>query len=270
MNTVYRSVWNAVTRTFVAAAETAKRCGKGNNLRRASTVLAIAASVALSGGWAVAGVTNVTFGLGADALGDRATAVGYQSAAVGTSAVAFGPNAQALNQAALALGAYSTASGVNSVAIGTNANAKTTSSVALGAGSVASENYTVSVGGAGVTRRITNVANGIASTDAAYVGQVNAARSAMSTSLDAMGKRVGDVESGVFQREQPNHCKLEGIFRPFRARSAARVTYDSAARSSVTLGGTSETGAVKLKNVADGVASTERRQRRAVTHTSEI
>jgi trimeric autotransporter adhesin len=256
MNTVYRNVWNAVTRTFVAAAETAKRCGKGNNLRRASTVLAIAASVALSGGWAVAGVTNVTFGLGADALGDRATAVGYQSAAVGTSAVAFGPNAQALNQAALALGAYSTASGVNSVAIGTNANAKSTSSVALGAGSVASENYTVSVGGAGVTRRITNVADGIANTDAANVGQVNAARSAMSTSLDAMGKRVGDVESGASSANNRITANSKDI-STLQGQVGSSVTYDSAARSSVTLGGTSATGAVKLKNVADGVASTD-------------
>jgi autotransporter adhesin len=59
----------------------------------------------------------------------------------------------------------------NSVAIGQGAQALATNSVAIGTGTIADQPNTVSLGG----RRLTNIAPGIASNDAATVGQVNQA-----------------------------------------------------------------------------------------------
>ncbi|TCK33733.1 autotransporter adhesin [Paraburkholderia sp. BL8N3] len=261
MNTVYRSVWNAVTRTFVAAAETTKRTGKGRNLRRAATVVAMAAGVVLGGatGEVLAASTNITLGSGADASGEGATAVGYGSDAKGKWAVAFGPRAQALNEAVVALGAYSQATAVNSVALGANANAKAVGSVALGERSVASENYTVSVGNSTQTRRITNVADGIATQDAATMGQLDTTRAQVTnnaTSISGIGTRVGQVESGVAS-VNGRVTTISQDIATIQGQVGNAVVYDSAARKSVTLGAGSATGTVKLKNLADGVANTD-------------
>jgi hypothetical protein len=87
---------------------------------------------------------------------------------------AFGEAATATGVNSIANGFFSTASATNSTAIGANSVASANNSVALGAGSLANQQNTVSVGnaGTGLTRRITNVAPGVASTDAANVGQL--------------------------------------------------------------------------------------------------
>ncbi|UOR16692.1 YadA-like family protein [Qipengyuania aquimaris] len=97
---------------------------------------------------------NQITGLGAD---------GQTASAGELDAIAFGNNA-------------STAAGATgAVAIGTNASATAANSVALGADSVADRADTVSVGSAGNERQIVNVADGTTATDAATVGQVDAA-----------------------------------------------------------------------------------------------
>lgn len=97
---------------------------------------------------------NQITGLGAN--GQTATAGELDAIAIG-------------NNASTAAGA------TGAVAIGTDASVTAANSVALGAGSVADREDTVSVGAAGAERQIVNVADGTAATDAATVGQVDAA-----------------------------------------------------------------------------------------------
>ena len=75
----------------------------------------------------------------------------------------------------VAVGANADASATGAVAVGSGAQATGANSVALGSGSVADRANTVSVGANGEERQITNVAAGTEDTDAANVGQMNAA-----------------------------------------------------------------------------------------------
>ncbi|RIV89166.1 YadA family autotransporter adhesin [Aurantiacibacter zhengii] len=141
-------------------------------------------------------------------------------------AIAFGNGA---TTAAGATGAIAIGEGASVMASGVN-------SVALGAGSVADRgplaNYTapgltgtfysvgsVSVGSAGALRQITNVAPGTEATDAATVGQVQAALDAVA----ALDSSLGNV-----------------------------VEYDDATQAAITLGGTDGT---TIANLADGEVS---------------
>jgi trimeric autotransporter adhesin len=103
----------------------------------------------------------------------------------------------------VAVGTGATATGSNSAAVGNNSSAPANNSVALGAGSAATRgaqtNYKdpisgntassvgeVSVGSPGAERQITNVAPGTAPTDAANVGQVEAAAANANNYSDAL------------------------------------------------------------------------------------
>jgi len=138
---------------------------------------------------------------------------------------------------AIALGNNaSTAVGANgAIAIGAGASATAANSVALGAGSVADRGPqigyaadflggtydsvgTVSVGAPGALRQITNVAPGSAPSDAATVGQVQAA-------IDSVSGAVANA-----------------------------VQYDDGTQTSVTLGGA---GGTTIANVADGTLSAD-------------
>jgi autotransporter adhesin len=71
-----------------------------------------------------------------------------------------------------AYGDYAKATGSLATAIGPNASTTAANAVAIGSGSVANEDNSVSMGAPDNQRRVTNVAAGVASTDAATVGQV--------------------------------------------------------------------------------------------------
>ncbi|GJH06266.1 YadA-like family protein [Paraburkholderia terrae] len=158
------------------------------------------------------------------------------SLASGQDAIAIGGNAQANDTGAVAIGAGALADRSSSIAIGQNAQASAANSVALGADSSTTATLTtpayqpgttqlagtapvgeVSVGSNGNERRVTNVAAGAADTDAVNVSQLKSAVNASS--------------SGVL---------------------AEAVIYDNAQHNSVTLGGTTATSPVALKNVAPG------------------
>ncbi|KOR17104.1 ESPR domain-containing protein, partial [Burkholderia cenocepacia] len=62
MNKTYRSVWNAVTSTWTAAAETAKSHSKGSSRAARQAVIAIALSGAAMGGAAAAEVCTTKDG----------------------------------------------------------------------------------------------------------------------------------------------------------------------------------------------------------------
>lgn len=115
---------------------------------------------------------------------DSAQATGYGSTAVGIYANASGRGALAVGSASGATGQYATmvgtggiAAGDGSTAIGNASAALGNNSVALGAGSFAYRNDVVSVGNSatGMLRIISNVGAGQLPTDAANVGQVDAA-----------------------------------------------------------------------------------------------
>ncbi|WP_430392305.1 YadA-like family protein [Dyella sp. 20L07] len=121
--------------------------------------------------------------------------------ATGSSSVAAGENAQATGVNSTAVGSNSVASGSSSVSLGSEAQATASNAVALGNGSVADRGNSVSVGSTGSERQITHVAAGTATTDAANVGQVNAARdwaqnytdqrvNGLSSRIDKVGRKA--------------------------------------------------------------------------------
>ena len=91
------------------------------------------------------------------------------------NSIAFGNGAKVSANNAMAFGVNSSSSSENGIAIGPWAKVSGYNSVALGLNSEATENEVVSVGNENIQRRIVNVADGINETDAATVGQMNAA-----------------------------------------------------------------------------------------------
>ncbi|MDR6378373.1 YadA-like family protein [Paraburkholderia caledonica] len=82
--------------------------------------------------------------------------------------------AQASGREAIAIGGSAMATGDSALAIGSGASAKYANSTAIGVNAVTDAANTVSVGSRGAEMRITHVANGVATTDAATVGQLAA------------------------------------------------------------------------------------------------
>jgi autotransporter adhesin len=108
--------------------------------------------------------------------------------------VAIGAGARANADPSTAVGAQANAAGANSVALGAGAQATGSNSVALGAGSTDSgQADVVSVGSASQQRRITNVAPGIAPTDAATMGQLNAVSGRLDSVAAALKKRINQT-----------------------------------------------------------------------------
>ncbi|WP_282962010.1 YadA-like family protein [Burkholderia cenocepacia] len=68
------------------------------------------------------------------------------------------------------------------------------------------------------------------------------------------GTTLSNVKAGVADMDAVNVSQLKdaGLIDPSTGKSIAAVTYDSAAKDSVTLGGAGATTPVALKNVADG------------------
>ncbi|WP_272545203.1 ESPR-type extended signal peptide-containing protein [Burkholderia cepacia] len=146
MNKTYRSVWNAVTNTWTAAAETAKSHSKGSARAARQAVIAIALGGAAIGGAAAAETCTTEDGASGtvDAAGvcKAAGAIGMMGT-VGTMATddttfvkvnATANPANATGANAIAIGQTVTSAGSSSVAIGSNTTASGLHSVALGAG----------------------------------------------------------------------------------------------------------------------------------------
>ncbi|MCA8277918.1 hypothetical protein LGN17_36205, partial [Burkholderia sp. AU30280] len=205
---------------------------------------------AIGAGSVAVGSNAKTLAAGGVAIGSSATAGMANGVAIGNSAIASqggvaigqGANVQSTNGVAIGTksqaGEHGTALGnnalavPNAVALGANASAVSENAVALGNGSVAVGN-TVSVGSLGNERKITNVAEGTLSdksTDAVNGSQ-----------LFATNARVGSLEDSLHDG---------GVIDPVTGKSLA-VVYDTSAKNSVTLGGSSTAPPVQLKNVAD-------------------
>lgn len=92
--------------------------------------------------------------------------------------------------------------GSSSVGVGENAQATANNAVAIGANSVANQANTVSVGSAGNERAIVNVAEGVASTDAVNVGQMNnmvnnSAAQTLQSANEYTDQRFGQVNNAI-------------------------------------------------------------------------
>lgn len=152
---------------------------------------------------ATAGGTSATaVGAGAEAAGG-ATAVGRAASATGGASVALGVASSAAANTSVAVGVGATveagadasvaignntrvlSGAVNSVAIGVGSGVSADNSVALGAGTWATQDNTVAVG----NRRIVGVADGVNSTDAVNVRQLDRA-------VEDIDRRIADGVRG--------------------------------------------------------------------------
>jgi autotransporter adhesin len=143
---------------------------------------------------------GLQFGAGSSVTGPGGTALGFNahagsdSVAVGTNAFAAGPDDTAVGFSAnvtanhgSAFGANASVAAAGGTAIGAGATvvAGATNAVAIGANSIATDPNSVSFGSPGNTRRLENVTAGVNATDAANVGQVQAAQTAAVTQANA-------------------------------------------------------------------------------------
>lgn len=165
--------------------------------------IAIGSSATSTGYYAIAIGTNTSVANSGVALGYTAAATASNSVAVGSfakttadSAVAFGTSAYAPNIGASALGTGSMATADRAAAIGYQSTASGVNSVAVGYKSKATGTLEFSVGDAsqGLSRRVTNLADGVSSTDAATLGQLQGVQAVANSasSLATAAKTAGD------------------------------------------------------------------------------
>ncbi|HEL3171933.1 TPA: YadA-like family protein [Stenotrophomonas maltophilia] len=144
---------------------------------------------------ASAGFLGVAIGDSARAGIDGGTAIGAYAAALGVNSVALGRGSWVSEESrgGFAVGAGAQVWERNGMAIGESAIVLkgADGSLALGAGAVATESGTASFGSEGIGRRLVNIANGTANHNAATVGQLRGALSALGGEVDANGNIVG-------------------------------------------------------------------------------
>lgn len=164
---------------------------------------------------AIAGRLGVAIGDSARADGEGATAVGAFATSLGRNGIALG-RASSVSEMAVngfAVGAGSNVHASNGVAIGSGAKVSlgAEGSLALGAGSEATDAGTASFGASGVGRRLVNIANGTANHNAATVGQLRGALSALGGEVDANGNIVGPSFTVQGQSQSTLNGALEAL-----------------------------------------------------------
>ncbi|MDN7683588.1 ESPR-type extended signal peptide-containing protein [Burkholderia cenocepacia] len=264
MNKTYRSVWNAVTNTWTAAAETAKAHSKGSARAARQAVIAIALGGAAIGGAAAAEACTTE-----DGSSGTVNAAGVCKAAgsdVVSTMGAVGTTA-ALDDTFIKIattGTASVVSGTNAIAIGGGASATGASSLALGNATTATSSSSVAIG---------NSAVAIGGNNATAVGAGASATTAWATVLGSASTASGNaaivvgaqsVASGVGANVIGNNAVASGD-RAVALGSRASATGDF----SVALGGQSvadrdnsvsvgsATRQRQITNVADGTANTD-------------
>ena len=166
---------------------------------------------------AKAGAVGVAIGDSAQASlqSEGAVAIGSFARADGKNSVALGRAAyvDATAEHGFAVGVYSSVHEANGIAIGVGSTVKqgASSSVAIGVHSVAIEARVASFGNAGMKRRLVNIANGTANHNAATVGQLRGALSALGGEVDANGNIVGPSFTVQGQSESTLNGALEAL-----------------------------------------------------------
>lgn len=169
---------------------------------------------------AEAGVAGVAVGNSAKTGLDGGTAVGTFAEAMGKNSTAIGRGAAVSmdSENGFAMGAGSQVGGDaggarGGVAVGASARVEggAHGSLALGNGSLADEEGVASFGGVGIKRRLVNIANGTADHNAATVGQLRGALSALGGEVDASGNIVGPSFKVQGQSQSTLNGALEAL-----------------------------------------------------------
>ncbi|HHA2859680.1 TPA: ESPR-type extended signal peptide-containing protein [Stenotrophomonas maltophilia] len=169
---------------------------------------------------AEAGVAGVAVGNSAKTGLDGGTAVGTFAEAMGKNSTAIGRGSTVSvdSESGFAMGAGALVGGDaggarGGVAIGAAARVEAGAdrSLALGTGSYANEAEVASFGGAGMKRRLVNIANGTANHNAATVGQLRGALSALGGEVDANGNIVGPSFNVQGQTQSTLNGALESM-----------------------------------------------------------
>lgn len=222
-------------------------------------------AVAVGGSSSANGMNATALGSSSYAAGNGDTAVGSQANVAADFSTAVGSNAQikAVADHSVAVGANTNVSADHAVAIGEGASADAQNAVAIGSGSVASRTNTVSVGAAGAERAITNVATGTATTDAANVGQVDAAvQQAINTANTYTNQQMTNLQSGLntFARS------VDDRFRDVRT----QISRSGAMATAMSQMGTASAGATGNGRLAAGVGYQGGKSAVAVGYATQV
>ncbi len=164
---------------------------------------------------AFAGFLGVAIGDSARTQGEGGTAIGSFASSLGVNSVAIGRgssvSANALNGFAVGAGAHVASTNGVSIGASSRVHAGADGSLALGVGSEATEAGTASFGSAGTERRLVNIANGTANHNAATVGQLRGALSALGGEVDTNGNVVGPRFTVQGQAQSTLNGALEAL-----------------------------------------------------------
>ncbi len=164
---------------------------------------------------AFAGFLGVAIGDAAMTGVDGGTALGAYASALGVSSVALGRGSGVSADApyGFAVGTGSQVHSARGIAIGGGSIVESgaAGSLALGAGSAATEVGVVSFGNLNMKRRLVNIANGTANHNAATVGQLRGALSALGGEVDANGNIVGPRFNVQGQAQSTLNGALEAL-----------------------------------------------------------
>ena len=169
---------------------------------------------------AEAGVAGVAVGNsaktgleGGTAVGTFAEAMGKNSTAIGRAAAVSvdSENGFAMGVGAQVGGEAGGARGGVAIGAGSRVDPEAHGSIALGSSSYAAEAGVVSFGSVGTKRRLVNIANGTANHNAATVGQLRGALSALGSEVDANGNIVGPSFNVQGQSQSTLNGALEAL-----------------------------------------------------------
>ncbi len=164
---------------------------------------------------AFAGFLGVAIGDSAMTGVDGGTALGAYARALGDGSVALGRGSGVSADApdGFAVGVGSRVHSAQGIAIGLGSVVESgaAGSLALGAGSAATEVGVVSFGNPNMKRRLVNIANGTANHNAATVGQLRGALSALGGGVDANGNIIGPRFNVQGQTQSTLNGALEAL-----------------------------------------------------------
>lgn len=173
--------------------------GRLDVLEEAGRFLSVGVAPATVG--AEAGLAGVALGNSAKAGAEGGTAVGTRALAMGMNSVALGRGSTVFEGSDFGIaigtgagvGEFDGGTAVGGIALGVGAKVQkgANGSLALGLGAEANEKGVASFGNELLQRRLVNIANGIANHNAATVGQLRGALSALGGEVDADGNIVG-------------------------------------------------------------------------------
>ncbi|KKF86564.1 autotransporter [Stenotrophomonas maltophilia] len=172
-------------------------------------------------GRAEAGRAGVALGILAKAGTEGGTAIGSRSLALGVNSVALGRGSTVFNGSDFSIaigtgaevGTYDGGTAVGGIALGIGARVRNGAdgSMALGFGSYATEVGVASFGNGEMKRRLVNIANGTANHNAATVGQLRGALSALGGEVDTNGNIVGPSFNVQGQSQSTLNGALEAL-----------------------------------------------------------